>query len=361
VTYQVTVTTAPKQVNVTAGQPSASVVGAGPQGPAGPAGKGVPPGGAAGTVLAKNTAADYDTGWTTPTGGGGGAPSGPAGGDLSGTYPNPGVARLNGVAVTGTPAAGQVPTATSSTAATWQAAPAGPTGPAGPAGPAGATGATGPGVAAGGTAGQVLTKNTATNYDTGWTTPTAGGGPPVNISRASGDWFFPVGQATPATVAMNPNQMFLVPWMADSSFTLAGIELDVTVAAAAGGQARAVVYADSGGGYPGNLLLDTGLVFPVDAVGLPSVTGLSLALAAGKIYWIGAVGQGYTGTNPTVRHCGACEFPIALRYANGAAPGSRTSAIAGLQITGVTGAPPNPATAGANVWATVIRLCLQAA
>jgi hypothetical protein len=66
-------------------------------------------------------------------------------------------------------AAGDPAVGVSPPAAPWQQIAA-----KGDTGPQGATGATGPGVAAGGTTGQVLTKTSATDYATNWQTPTPG-------------------------------------------------------------------------------------------------------------------------------------------------------------------------------------------
>jgi hypothetical protein len=63
-----------------------------------------------------------------------------------------------------------------------------PKGDTGATGPQGPTGATGAGVATGGTTGQVLTKLSSTNYDTGWTTPVVypGAGIPNSTGSAWG-------------------------------------------------------------------------------------------------------------------------------------------------------------------------------
>lgn len=154
----------------------------------GPAGLGVPPGGTTGQHLRKKSNADNDTEWAAPDTGPAG-PQGPAG-------PTGPTGAAGEVWFTGTGAPGTVSGAVvgdwyldsatgnyydlTALPSTWTLrgnlkGPAGATGAQGPTGATGSQGPAGVGVPAGGTAGQVLTKNTGTNYDTVWAPPAAGG------------------------------------------------------------------------------------------------------------------------------------------------------------------------------------------
>lgn len=76
----------------------------------------------------------------------------------------------------------------------------GPTGAAGATGATGPTGATGAGVPTGGTNGQVLQKNSSTNYDTSWQTPSSGFSNPMTTL---GDLMYE--NATPAAARLAGN------------------------------------------------------------------------------------------------------------------------------------------------------------
>ncbi|MDM4772612.1 hypothetical protein [Solimonas sp. SE-A11] len=85
----------------------------------------------------------------------------------------------------------------------------GPIGPTGATGATGVTGETGPGVPVGGSAGQVLAKVDGTDYNTQWTTPTAGAGGGASVQlRAnklggSGETCPTAISTTPSTIAFN--------------------------------------------------------------------------------------------------------------------------------------------------------------
>ena len=124
----------------------------GPAGATGPTGPGVATGGTTGQVLAKKSNANYDTEWIDNSDGGS-------------------TVSVNvGKTTTGEP--GTNASVTNSGDETNVVLnftiPRGNPGPTGKQGPAGATGPTGPGVATGGTTGQVLAKKSNANYDTEW-------------------------------------------------------------------------------------------------------------------------------------------------------------------------------------------------
>ena len=126
----------------------------GKTGPQGPAGPGVTPGGTTGQVLAKKSNTNYDTEWVDKPGGG--------------------TVSVNvGKTTTGEPGTNASVTNSGDETNvvlnfTIPRGDTGPQGPAGKQGPAGAPGPAGPGVATGGTTGQVLAKKSNTNYDTEW-------------------------------------------------------------------------------------------------------------------------------------------------------------------------------------------------
>lgn len=146
----------------------------------------------------------------------------------------------------------------------------GPQGPPGPQGTPGATGPPGPGVAAGGTTGQALTKTSATDYATAWTTlptslpPTGAAGgdlvgssyPAPTVAKlngaalgvttplARGDLL--VGNATPALVRLP---------LGSASYVLQSNGTDVVWGTSLGGPPSGAASNDLGGTYPGPTVL----------------------------------------------------------------------------------------------------------
>jgi hypothetical protein len=131
---------------------------------------------------------------------------------------------------------------------------------------------------------------------------------------------------------------------------------EVTVAAAAGGLIRIVVYSDGPDGLPTNLLYQGTVA--VDALGRPaSLTGLTIPGSATGRHWIGGVAQ--VATSPTVRCWVNRTFGTAVPAlgATGAAPN-----LTAILATGITGtAPATFPTAGLASSQSMLMIAAQLA
>jgi hypothetical protein len=134
----------------------------GPAGAPGPTGPGVATGGTTGQVLAKKSNANFDTEWINAPGGGSTVSVNV--GETTTGEPGTNASVTNSGDETNVVLNFTIPRGDT-----------GPTGPTGKQGPAGAPGPTGPGVATGGTTGQVLAKKSNANFDTEWINAPGGG------------------------------------------------------------------------------------------------------------------------------------------------------------------------------------------
>lgn len=157
----------------------------------------------------------------------------------------------------------------------------------------GDTGAAGPGVPVGGTSGQVLTKNSATNYDTTWKTPSTGG--------SSGSGGFPAWRADRLYIKPTPNNFasmtipnsittyFFQGWI-PNAITIT--RMSIYIGAAAAGTMALGLWADSGpfNFNPGVRLATA--TFTPSGPGLWGITTMSVPFTGPTPVWISLASTG---------------------------------------------------------------------
>lgn len=168
---------------------------------------------------------------------------------------------------------------------------------------------------------------------------------PVLAGPPAGNFFFPVSPVSTSTAAtLGVGTLRAIPWVCLSSTSLAQLGAEVTSAGDAGSKVRLGIYANSGSGYPGSLAVDAGQIAG-DSATVQMLTA-SLALSPG-VYWLAAVVQSVTTTQPTLRTVGAhwnASVPLPLGTST---PGANATSV-GLATSSVTGALPSTFPAGAS-------------
>lgn len=160
-----------------------------------------------------------------------------------------------------------------------------------------------------------------------------------------------------ATVNTLGTALRVTPFPVPRRITITRMGLEVVNAGDAGCVMRMGIYADNGAGYPDALVLDAGTV-PGDAVGVAEVT-ISKVLEPGT-YWCGAVPQGVTSVQPTIRGVASLASPL-VPLTTGAIPGANHAASVGFAGLGVTGALPATFPTGVNLTATAARMFVKVA
>lgn len=103
-----------------------------------------------------------------------------------------------------------------------------------------------------------------------------------------------------ASASLTTGLLRVVPKFIPNTITVAKIGAEITVVGDAGSKLRLGIYADDGNFRPGALVLDAGTIAG-DSVGVQEITDGETVLYGGRWYWLAAVVQSVSVTQPTVR------------------------------------------------------------
>lgn len=201
---------------------------------------------------------------------------------------------------------------------------------------------------AGGTTGQVLVKNSAANYDTGWQTPSGGAGAPgvhCLVKPAAGEYLSGALTALAlSTGAAAANRMEFMPFIPAQDVTINELALEVTTLVA-GSQMHVGIYADNGRKPDGGaLIVGTVAALSGAATGVVAQAIADTTLSSGTLYWLAI---NYSSTT-TVRAIAAGGL-LAL-----GTPASGTGMFTNRRVTRAFGALPATAPTGTALTSSVV-------
>ena len=120
-------------------------------------------------------------------------------------------------------------------------------------------------------------------------------GPPM----FPGVLYAPHGYYGTSNIATTNNTAIYVPYVPLFGHTFTGMFSRVSVVGSTGALLRMGLFNDNGQGAPGQLIVDAGTV-SATALGLVSVTGLSIPLSNTLLYWLAIGSQGGAATQPSL-------------------------------------------------------------
>jgi len=181
------------------------------------------------------------------------------------------------------------------------------------------------------------------------------------VALETGDWVSPLGGLQElaqwggsTTFGPDTNEVYVLPWLADVSFAVSAVLVDVGTTGVGTGEFAPVIYEDNDGA-PGSLLW-SGLVDVTTTRETKTVSDVDVAITAGRIYWFGGFSSSPVWMNILGVPRLSVFWPFAMSF-----PDMPPAYVNSIRTAGGVTDPPDPFGPWAASQTISPRLYLQAA